>query len=430
LENSMSSSIQKDSNHTQASETSTKISKIDLSYLLSWEPEKKFNSGQPDTSPHSAKLHKSSYVPKMEVIVEETPSQGHSVTGGLVPASEAKRNNVGRRESNGSSDSKGLTPMKGRDSVSSYHEGIDLSKSDPDFLPVVHENNMLHVNGKSYAKLGVIGKGGSCKVYRALSKDCTVLAIKKVKLNGMEKKAIEGYANEIALLKKLSSNRSIIRLYDSEVALERKAIFLVMELGDVDLNNVLKQQADQDPLSIHFIRITWEQMLKAVDSIHEERIIHGDLKPANFLFVRGTLKLIDFGIAKAIQNDDTTNIYRDNHVGTLNYMSPEAIVDTGSGGDKARMRLGRASDIWSLGCILYQMVYGQTPFANLPLIPKLQAIINPEHEIDYPINSYVTADTAVLDAIQLCLQRPPAKRPPIVGVNGLLNEHWFLHNRR
>ncbi|GMF36098.1 unnamed protein product [Phytophthora lilii] len=50
----------------------------------------------------------------------------------------------------------------------------------------------------------------------------------------------------------------------------------------------------------------------------------GDLKPANFLFVNGALKLIDFGIAKAISND-TTNIVRDSQIGTVNYMSPEAI---------------------------------------------------------------------------------------------------------
>lgn len=54
-------------------------------------------------------------------------------------------------------------------------------------------------------------------------------------------------------------------------------------------------------------------MLEAVHTIHEERIVHGDLKPANFVCVQGRLKLIDFGIAKAIQND-TTNIVRENQV--------------------------------------------------------------------------------------------------------------------
>ena len=54
-------------------------------------------------------------------------------------------------------------------------------------------------------------------------------------------------------------------------------------------------------------------MLEAVHTIHEHRIVHSDLKPANFLFCAGVLKLIDFGIAKAISND-TTNIVRDSQV--------------------------------------------------------------------------------------------------------------------
>lgn len=55
-------------------------------------------------------------------------------------------------------------------------------------------------------------------------------------------------------------------------------------------------------------------MLQAVQVIHDEKIVHTDLKPANFVLVKGSLKLIDFGIAKAIPND-TTNIQRDQQVG-------------------------------------------------------------------------------------------------------------------
>lgn len=300
----------------------------------------------------------------------------------------------------------------------------------PDFQKIVCDRNIIHVNNIPYVKLGVIGKGGSCKVYRTLSRDRNIVAIKKVKIAGMTRKSIEGYANEIALLRRLRGNPAIIQLYDSEVDLHRKAIFLVMEPGEVDLNYVLQQQGKQHgdgqvgTVNMNFIRLTWQQMLSAVQCIHEARIIHGDLKPANFLFVKGVLKLIDFGIAKAIQHDDTTNVHRESQVGTLNYMSPESILDSGKGKSGALMKCGKPSDVWSLGCILYQMCYSKTPFADLQMFPKLQAIVNPNHIIEYP----ETIDPAAIDAMKLCLKRKPEERAPIVGKNGLLNEHWFLNS--
>lgn len=71
-------------------------------------------------------------------------------------------------------------------------------------------------------------------------------------------------------------------------------------------------------------------MLEAVQVVHDQRIVHSDLKPANFLLVDGQLKLIDFGIAKAI-NNDTTNIQREHQIGTLSYMAPEAVSQAHTG---------------------------------------------------------------------------------------------------
>ena len=81
---------------------------------------------------------------------------------------------------------------------------------------------------------------------------------------------------------------------------------------------------------MNYIRLLWQQMLSSVNTIHQISIIHSDLKPANFLFVRGCLKLIDFGIARTIA-PDTTSVLRDSQVGTLNYISPEALLDVGDG---------------------------------------------------------------------------------------------------
>jgi len=81
-----------------------------------------------------------------------------------------------------------------------------------------------------------------------------------------------------------------------------------------------------------------------------------------------------------------------------------------------------------------QLVYGKTPFSDLHMIPKLQAIVNPNHEINFPVGECV--DEAAIDAIKLCLIRKAEKRPPIVGDGGeeedvgLLTGHWFLHSEK
>lgn len=73
------------------------------------------------------------------------------------------------------------------------------------------------------------------------------------------------------------------------------------------------------------------------------------------------------------------------------------------------------------------MVYGKTPFADCHGIPqKVMAITNVNHEIHFPDG----VDESAVSAMKLCLQRNPKQRPPIIGANGLLNDHCFLHGRK
>ena len=80
---------------------------------------------------------------------------------------------------------------------------------------------------------------------------------------------------------------------------ERNVLLLVMECGSIDLAGYLRK--NRSKITEKELHLYWRQMLEAVQVIHKEGIIHSDLKPANFLFVEGRLKLIDFGIANAIQ---------------------------------------------------------------------------------------------------------------------------------
>lgn len=114
-----------------------------------------------------------------------------------------------------------------------------------------------------------------------------------------------------------------------------------MEFGETDLRTFLsKNQEKNSSIDMNYIRLLWQQMLNSVYTIHQANIIHTDLKPANFLFVRGSLKLIDFGIARAMA-PDSTSVLRDTQVGTLNYISPEALLDVndGKGGHGIRVYL-------------------------------------------------------------------------------------------
>jgi serine/threonine-protein kinase TTK/MPS1 len=262
----------------------------------------------------------------------------------------------------------------------------------------------VRVNGKSYKVLQLIGRGGSSKVFKVLAPDNSILALKKVGLKNLDEVTLSGYLNEIDLLRTLSSSPHIIKLLDCEINKENSNLYMLMEYGEADLGKLLKRtQTENQLVDLNFIRYMWQQMLSAVQTVHNHKIVHCDLKPANFLLVAGRLKLIDFGISKAIMND-TTNIVRENQVGTVNYMSPEALQESSSS-EKGRIKIGRASDVWSLGCILYEMSYGKPPFAQFTLIQRLHKILDSAYEIEFG-----PCDPILKEVIRSCLQRQSKKR--------------------
>jgi serine/threonine-protein kinase TTK/MPS1 len=205
-----------------------------------------------------------------------------------------------------------------------------------------------------------------------------------------------------------------------------------MEMGELDLNSLLRvrQNPEGSKFDPVFIRYYWKEMLECLSAVHAHDIVHSDLKPANFVIVQGRLKLIDFGIANAIQTDETVNVHKETQNGTPSYMSPESLMDSsqyaflssnggrlnlprGPKGPKL-MKIGKPSDVWSLGCILYQMVYGQTPFGHIQnQMARCHAIINWSHAIEFPDRGLggVRVPPSLMRTMKRCLNRDQHLRP-------------------
>uniref|UniRef100_A0A8C2ZN77 Ttk protein kinase n=1 Tax=Cyclopterus lumpus TaxID=8103 RepID=A0A8C2ZN77_CYCLU len=275
-------------------------------------------------------------------------------------------------------------------------------------------NETITIKGKQFFILKMIGRGGSSKVYQVLDHKKQLFAVKYVDLEEADAQTIESYKNEIEHLNRLQQySDQIIKLYDYEIT--NSHIYMRMECGNLDLNTWLRNRKTVNPLERKFY---WKNMLEAVQTIHKHGIVHSDLKPANFVIVNASLKLIDFGIANRIQ-PDVTSIMKDSQVGTLNYMPPEAIKDTSSQAGKARSKISPKGDVWSLGCILYCMTYGKTPFQSITnQIAKLHAIIDTSHQMEFPD----IAETDLLDVLKRCLVRNPRER---ISIAELL-EHQYL----
>lgn len=288
--------------------------------------------------------------------------------------------------------------------------------------PKTHSNDLeqICVNDVNYLILNQLGRGGTSVVYHCyniVTKE--ERAIKKVNLESDTHRI--GYLNEVNVLGRLQNSDRIIHMYDYQYIESKNTLLLVLERGESDLSKILRHSTNSKThLPLHLIICYWMEMLYAVREIHSNGIIHADLKPANFLLVGGRLKLIDFGIATCVQ-DDMTSAIRSCQIGSFQYISPEALINQPSNNadspnfGQPQYKLKYKTDVWSLGCIFYQMVYQRTPFQHVQqLYAKLAIIMNPNHQISYPALDWVPEK--IIETIKSCLQFNIKDRPSIVDL--------------
>ena len=266
------------------------------------------------------------------------------------------------------------------------------------------------VNNKPYYSMGELGRGATSVVERTVDMNLKFFALKSINLEDTDQLQLDSYQNEICILQHLRNNSNVIHLFDFEYSPLSNRLYLVMECGQLDLASIIKTNNNQ-PFEIFHIQTFWQDILKGVTAIHSMDVIHSDLKPSNFVLVDTKLKLIDFGIACSL-NDETTSFERDGRWGTPNYMAPEMIrsipKNNSLSPEEAVFKISQSADIWSLGCILYKLTCGVTPFQHITdRVQKWRAITDPNQVISFPEDTSPT----LLKVLTSCLDRNPRKRP-------------------
>jgi len=160
----------------------------------------------------------------------------------------------------------------------------------------------------------------------------------------------------------------------------------------------LKEKIEAGPLEIDEAVVIALQVAEGLKEAHDKGIIHRDIKPANIMLTKkGQAKIMDFGLAKLEWGADLTKTAT--ILGTVAYMSPEQ-----ARGEKVDLR----TDIWSLGCILYEMLSGQKPFKSAPDQAAIYAILN---EAPRPLTSLKKEmPLELVQTVNKCLEKDPDKR--------------------
>jgi Tol biopolymer transport system component len=276
----------------------------------------------------------------------------------------------------------------------------------------LHMTSLVGRQIGSHKILSLLGAGGMGEVYHAhdtkLGRDVAIKVVASVFLSNPERLArFEREARVLATL----NHPHIGAIYGLEEADGVRGLVLELVHGAT-----LAERLVLGPLPVQEALTLARQIAEALEAAHEKGIIHRDLKPGNIKITPdGTVKVLDFGLAKVFAGEGSGNDVstmrpitieetREGVIaGTAAYMSPE----------QARGKaVDKRTDIWAFGCVLYEMLTGRPPFRGETISDTIAAIL--EREPDW---TATPAQTPVIlrRLLQRCFEKDPKRRVRDIG---------------
>jgi serine/threonine protein kinase/tetratricopeptide (TPR) repeat protein len=258
-----------------------------------------------------------------------------------------------------------------------------------------------------YEILAKLGEGGMGVVYSARDDRLhREVAIKTISTERQSEEAKQRFWREARAAASVN-HPHVCQLH--EIGEDRGQLFLVMELLE---GETLDSRTRRGPFTVTDTISIGLQILGALSALHERGIIHRDLKPSNIFLTNYGVKLLDFGLARALSPESgdhfplgqAQNLTRTGLVvGTPRYMSPEQV--TGE-------RVDGRSDLFALGAILFEMLAGRPPFSGRNVVEQLHATLH-----EQPPALTGPPEVAAVDrVVRRALAKDPADRPQSAAV--------------
>lgn len=263
--------------------------------------------------------------------------------------------------------------------------------------------------GTSYEFLEEIARGGMSVIYKArhrLMKKLVAIKMMDTKYAG-DRVAVERFNIESQAISRLA-HPHIVAVFDFG-QFESHKLFLVMEyLSGQTLAKLIEQAKPSEGLPVRDVLLIFDQICDAMSYAHEQRVLHRDLKPSNIMveqqemsYRKYTIKIVDFGIAKVL-GDTAAGVTKTGDVfGTPDYMSPEQCLG---------MQLDARSDIYSMGCLMYEVLTGIKPFAGDNALATMYRQINEQPALVDEVRAELKAWPGLAQAVNKALAKQAGDR--------------------